>query len=326
MKKKRSILLALSVFTLFGFNSSFVKASDIKWPTKTVEVVVTANAGGDTDFNARTFAKYFKKYAGKSMVITNTAGSNGMIAINQIKNAAPNGYKVLFCHTGQMIVNEVSGNNKGENYLEALEISAIPAIDKGTILVANPKSNIKTVVEMVEKAKSAPATLIYGTELGGYSHLQGLMLQEKSGAKLKFVDVGSTSDKITSLLGNRIDVAAITYGSVADYLKTGELVALAQFNEKRNEHLDSNIPTFKEAGLDFAMEKPYIISFPKGTDKKIIDKMQEIVKKVIEDEKYAKDLYDSYKQPVEFLLREDAKVRLNETREEFLQYKNLLKK
>ncbi|MGL5542564.1 MAG: hypothetical protein ACRDB2_04425, partial [Fusobacteriaceae bacterium] len=62
------------------FSSIKGYSNDVKWPTKTVEVLVTANAGGDTDFNARTFAKYFRKYTGKSMVITNMAGSNGMIA------------------------------------------------------------------------------------------------------------------------------------------------------------------------------------------------------------------------------------------------------
>ena len=334
MKKKLSTLLTIMVIALLGLvgcgkeegSAKAESSATAEWPTKAVEVLVTAGAGGDTDFNARTFAKYFKKYTGKPMVISNVKGSNGMIAINQVKNSPTDGYKMIFGHTGQMIINEVSGNNNGENYLETLQVAAIPAIDKGTVLVANPKSGFKNIQEMVKMAKQDPESIVYGTELGGYSHLQGIMLQENAGMKLKFVDVGSTSDKITALLGDRIDLAAITYGSVADYIKTGELLAIGQFNEKRNENLDADIPTIKEAGIDFAMEKPYITVFPKGTDQTIIDKMNEVVEKVANDPDYKKDLYTAYKQPVEYLLQKDAMGRLNETRENFMKFQGLLKK
>jgi len=307
------------------FSSSYATAnSEIEWPVKPVQVLVTANAGGDTDFNARTFAKYFKKYTGKPMIIANTSGSNGMIAINTIKNSRSDGYKILFSHTGQLIVNEVSGNNNGENYLNSLKIVGIPAIDKGTILVGNPKSGFENLSELLKISKKNPHKFIYGTEFGGYSNLQGVMLENNAGVDWKFVDSGTTSEKITALLGDRIDLAAITYGSVADYIKTGDLIALGQFNVKRNENLDQNIPTLKEAGINFSMEKPYVISLPKNTSDEISKKIQDIIVKIASDDDYKRELFKSYKQPVEYKLGKEAIQLLKLTRKDFMKYQGQL--
>ena len=101
--------LLLGTLTSCGNSSSSSGDNAEEWPTKAVNVVVTASAGGDTDFNARTFATYFEKVTGQPMVITNTAGGGGSVATSEVKDSKPDGTKILFCHTGQMIVNEVAG-------------------------------------------------------------------------------------------------------------------------------------------------------------------------------------------------------------------------
>lgn len=298
-------------------------SSSTDWPQKTVQVIVPAGAGGDTDFNARTFATYFKKVTGQTMVVTNQSGGGGSVATSTVKDASPDGYTMLFGHTGQMIVNEVAGLI--DYNMDSFNIACIPAVDKGTVLVASESSGIKTVDDLIKKAKAEPGKLLYGSELGGYSNLQGVMLEDKAGISFKIVDTGSASDKISNLLAGRIDIAAITFGSVKDYQKTGQLNIIGQFNSERNENL-SDIPTLKEGGIDFAMEKPYIIAFPKETDPAIIDKMSSIAKQITEDSEYAETLKASYNQPISFLDTSDAVSLLKSTREDFMNYKGKLGK
>ncbi|WP_141722881.1 tripartite tricarboxylate transporter substrate binding protein [Cellulosilyticum sp. I15G10I2] len=297
--------------------------STTDWPTKTVQVVVTASAGGDTDFNARTFATYFEKYTGKSMVITNTPGGGGSVATSEVKNAKNDGYKILFCHTGQMIVNEVAGLI--DYNMDDFDIAGIPAIDKGTVLVASAQSGITSIDDLVAKAKTQPGKISYASELGGYSHLQALILMKQADIELKILDIGSSSEKITNLLGGRVDLAAISYGAVKDYAETGDLVILGQYNNERNENL-GDVPTFKESNLNVAMEKPYIISFPKGTDPAIIEKMNALTEQIAADEDYKKDLLEGYKQPVDYLLKDDAIALLKTTRDDFMSYREDLLK
>ena len=297
--------------------------TETAWPTKTVEVLVTASAGGDTDFNARTFAKYFEEITGQTMIITNMGGGGGSVATSQVKNSATDGNTILFTHTGPMIVNEVAG--LVDYGYDAFDVAAIPAVDKGVILVASKQSGLTDAADLVAKAKATPGDIIFGTELGGYSHLQGLMLMDQAGIDMKVVDVGSAAEKVTNLLGGRIDVAAISYGTIQDYLKTGDMVALGQFSAERNEFL-GDIKTLTEQGLDFAMEKPYIIAFPKGTDAKIIEKMSSIAKQISADPDYAKDLETGFKQPVTVYETADAIQIIKETRDEFFKFQDLLKK
>lgn len=320
---KKLIALTIVATLVIGLVFAQSNKAAANWPSKPVQVIVPAGAGGDTDFNARTMAKYFEKITGKSMVITNMNGGGGSIATSTVKTAQPDGTVMLFGHIGQVIVNEVSG--LVDYGYDAFEIVSIPAIDKGSVLVASKKSGFKSVQDALAKAKSAPGTVVFGTELGGLTHLQGLIFQKEAGIQMKIVDVGSASDKITSLLGGRIDLAAITFGAVKDYQTTGDLVILAQFNNNRNPLIGA-VPTFKEQGVDFAMEKPYVMAFPKGTDPVIIQRMAKIMRQITEMPEYAKDLEQGFKQPVDYLGPTDAVALLKSIRTDFMQYRDMIQR
>jgi tripartite-type tricarboxylate transporter receptor subunit TctC len=318
---KAAIRLTLAAAAL-AVSGAAVAADATAWPTKPVQVIVPASPGGDTDFNARTMARFFTKITGKPMIVTNVSGGGGSVAMAQVRSAAPDGNTMLFAHTGMMIVNEVSGLI--DYSFDAFDICCIPAVDKGVVFVSSKKSGLKDVAEVVAKVKAQPGTVIYGTELGGFSHLQGLMFQSKAGVQLKIVDTGPAADKITNLLGGRIDLASITYGAVKDYQSTGDMNMVAQFNDKPNPLIPS-VKTFKEQGMAFQMEKPYIIAFPKGTDPAIVRKMADVMKQITQDPAYAKALEEGFKQPVTFYGTKEAIELLNGVRTEFMQYKDLLR-
>ncbi|MGK9063796.1 tripartite tricarboxylate transporter substrate binding protein [Stutzerimonas chloritidismutans] len=319
MKKTISASLISAVLAT-AVSGAFAAETD--WPSRPVQVVVIANAGGDTDFNARTMAKYFTKITGEAMVITNVAGGGGTLAAEQVKQADPDGNTILFTHTGQLIVNEVAGLT--EDSLDAFDICCIAGVDKGAIFVASKDSGIKSLEDLIAKSKAEPSSVTYGTEMGSYSHLQGLMFEGLTDTKLKMVDAGTVSEKVVAMLGGRIDLAAISYGSVQDYVTSGEMVALGQPNAERNELL-GKIPTFKEQGVDFVMDKPYVVAFPDGTDPAIIEKMAGIMKQITEMPEYAEELRKTFKQPVSYYGTEQSLERLKETREDFMQYKDELR-
>ena len=320
MKKRVAITLVAAALAV---STGVFAQADVKWPTKPAQVIVPGGAGGDTYFNARQMARYFEKLAGKPMVVTNVNGGGGTIAMAQVQGAAPDGHTLFFGHTGMLIVNEVSGLIDYK-FDAKMDISCIPAIDKGIVFIASKKSGFKGLPDDVAKAKAQPGTVIYGTELGGYSHLQGLMFAKQAGVQLKVVDVGSASDKITSLLGGRIDLASISFGPVKDYAATGDMTMVAQFSKERNPLL-GDIKTYNEQGVSFDMEKPYIIAFPKGTDPAIIKKMADVMQQITKDPAYAKAPEDGFKQPVSFLHTKEAIEHLNKVRDDFMQYKDLLR-
>ena len=313
-----SALVGMGVLT----THSATFADEVKWPTRPIQVVVIANPGGDTDFNARMMAKYFNEITGKTMVVTNVAGGGGTLAAEQVKGAAADGNTILFTHPGQLIVNEVAGLT--EDSYEVFDVACIAGVDKSTVFVASKQAGVNSMKELIEKSKANPGSITYGTEMGSFSHLQGLMLEKLTGAKLKMVDGGTVSDRVVGMLGGRLDMGAITYGSVQDYVQGGQMVALGQPNEERNAML-GEVPTLKEQGLDITMDKPYVVAFPKGTDPAIVKKMSDIMKQITEQPGYAEDL-KKFKQPVAFYGTEEAKQILAKTREDFMQFKDELRK
>lgn len=323
MKKtfRASLLSALVGMGALATHSATF-ADEVNWPTRPVQVVVIANPGGDTDFNARMMAKYFNEITGKTMVVTNVAGGGGTLAAEQVKGAAADGNTILFTHPGQLIVNEVAGLT--EDSYEVFDVACIAGVDKSTVFVASKQAGVNSMKELIEKSKANPGSITYGTEMGSFSHLQGLMLEKLADIKLKMVDGGTVSDRVVGMLGGRLGMGAISYGSVQDYVQGGQMVALGQPNEERNAMI-GDVPTLKEQGLDITMDKPYVVAFPKGTDPAIVKKMSDIMQQIAEKPAYAEDL-KKFKQPVTFFATEEAKQILAKTREDFMQFKDELRK
>ena len=101
-------VLALAAFVSCKGKENKGTSADIDWPKKSINIVVPFAAGGNSDINARTIAKYLTKELKQPVVITNVAGSGGSIGAAQVKNSANDGYTVLV-HQISMHMAQVSG-------------------------------------------------------------------------------------------------------------------------------------------------------------------------------------------------------------------------
>jgi tripartite-type tricarboxylate transporter receptor subunit TctC len=189
------ITAALSVTALALMSTSAFAETD--WPTRTVNVIIGASPGGDTDFNARTTARFFEEITGTSMVITNMPGGGATIASSAVRDSDPDGYTMLFGHTGHLIVTEVSG--LADYGIDDFEICCIPAVDQGAVFVTSAHSGIENIDDLVQRTEEEPGSVIFGAELGGYSPLQGLIFEQETGADMMAVDTGSAADTPCSL-------------------------------------------------------------------------------------------------------------------------------
>ena len=126
---KKLLTRTLVSAVLAATASTALAADATDWPKRPIQVVVPAGAGGDTDFNARTMAKYFTQLTGKSMVVTNMGGGGGTIAVSHVQGSNPDGNTIFFGHTGQLVVNEVAG--LADYSYDVLDIACIAAVDKG---------------------------------------------------------------------------------------------------------------------------------------------------------------------------------------------------
>jgi len=256
------------------------------FPKKTIQFVVPANAGGATDLGARIIAKYMETELGQPTVIVNMAGAGGTIASRKVKDSDADGYTALYFHNG-MLIGHLMGT--AEYSYDAFKCAGIVLHDNTNSFYVNAKSDIKSLGDLVAKAKANPETLTYATETGSFTHLQALAFQKAAGIKFNVVDVGTDSQKIAALKGNKVDVIPNLYTTAKQYVDSGDFRLLGFFTDKRNP-IAPEIPTAKEQGVNFSHAGYYFgIFFPKNTPDSIVAKVSATLKKIAENPEFKQE-------------------------------------
>ncbi len=337
MKKTKILaaLLALSMAVISGCGStapassnnvsseapavSSSEAADVEYPTDTVQLIVPLKPGGDTDLNARMFAKYLEQELGKSVVVVNVEGAGGTIGMDQVKDSKPDGHSVLFFHTEAMLT-EIAGliDYKLE---EGFELAGTCIVDNTTVLATHKDAPYKTLPELVEYAKANPGEVEFGMQTGGYPHLIGLALEAITQTDFNLVDVGGNAAKTTALLGHKTDVINTQYGLNQEYFKNGEFINLGLCSKERNP-LMPDLMTTTEQGFAMDFNKFFFCAMPKGTPEAVVNKFTAAMKAVCENPEFIAEasrsfLTAEYKNPQETL------TYANEVYENLIQYKDL---
>lgn len=307
MKKRMIRLLGLILaFTLLLAGCAGGKAEAPEdWATGPVSVVVPYSPGGDTDTYCRALFDRVGKILGVTFVITNQTGGSGMVASMNVMSQKPDGYTLLFCHTGAALVQEATGMVEF-SYTDDFTNVCTVAIDETYALVAvDPNGQYGRYSRgwidldgMIEDAKANPGAIRYSTVFGSTTQYVGQMLERDAGVSFDNIDVGSDSaSRTTALLGGQVDLMVANYMNVRDYIENGDLVCLGIMAGERVEGID--FPTFVEQGCpNVVIAKKYEIKFPKGVDQMIVDKLADACRQVTEDQEFIDLLATYYAQPL----------------------------
>ena len=261
--------------------------ADVKWPTKTIQVVVPASAGGDTDAQIRRFAQYLGKELGVSVAIVNMPGASSTIGGDYVYKAKPDGYTMLALNP-ESFAPYYFGISKHPSSDYA--IAGIGAFDDTLIFCTRKGSPYPTLDALVKAAKANPGKIeLPAMQPGGYSYMSALLFEKSLGVKFNLTDISGNSEKITQLLAGKVDVIGNQYGFVKDYIKSGDFIPYCLLADKRNPEFP-DVPTLKELGYESegitSVPKYFFFAFPKDTDQAIVDKFSAALKKVVENPEY----------------------------------------
>ena len=256
-----------------------------EWPERSIELIVPANPGGDTDANARALAAALKEELGWDVIVTNMAGGSGSVAFEDALTNPSDGYRFVFYHNGG-VTSELMGMYDF-NIIDDFKLAGMPFMDYSNAFLINAENpNFKDVNSMVEYMKANPNTVTFATETGNFTHLQVLAFEAAAGVKFNIVDAGTAAQKITELLGKRLDVIATQAGLVRDYVTTGQFTILGIMSEDEMKIGDVTLKTVKEQGYDVVFSKFFYLAAPNAADDAVVAKMNEGLQKAIENEKF----------------------------------------
>jgi tripartite-type tricarboxylate transporter receptor subunit TctC len=260
----RSILLALSLLVL----ASHPAASQ---SGRTIRLIVPANAGASTDFVARLSADHMSRTHGVTVVVENRPGASGMIGVEAVSRAAPDGNTLLVTANTYLL----DGQTKKASYHPVKDFEPICyLVDTPAQLLVNGESPYRTLADLFGAARSKPGELsLAAVGPGSTYHLGMASLTRKAGVSMTYVPYPGSAPATTALLGNHVTSAISGYAVVAPQVKAGKLRALATGTAKRIEP-EPDVPTLDELGFkDFVIDNWFGVVAPAKTPK---DKLAEL--------------------------------------------------
>jgi tripartite-type tricarboxylate transporter receptor subunit TctC len=220
------------------------------------------------------------------------AGAGGTVGAQQAASSRPDGYRMLFYHTGNLYVNKLLGATDLDQ--NAYEIACVGILDDTNVLVTNKEAGFADAKDFLTKARAAPGKYSVGTTISGFSFFVVCKMEAAGKFTLNPVDYGGAAPMIPAVMGNKVPLVANSYGVFKQYIDNGTLIPLMVSSEKRNPSFP-DVPTVGELGLkDATAARAYFFGFPKGTDKAIVKKLSDAVGAIQKNAAYVEDIKKAY--------------------------------
>jgi tripartite-type tricarboxylate transporter receptor subunit TctC len=240
------------------------------YPDRNILLIVPFAPGGPTDIIARIISAAFQKSLGQSVIVDNRGGAAGNIGMAAAARAVPDGYTLLLTSTA-IAVNPALFNKLGyDPFKDFAPISEL--VNAPNVIVVRADSGIKSIADLVARAKAAPGTFNYSSPgVGTKSHLYGEELKLRAGIQMTHVPYRGAGPAALAVLEGTTQVGSVALAAAESLVKSGQLRALAVTGAKRWFSLP-DVPTMIESGYPGFVSDTFNALFaPAGTPAPIVD-------------------------------------------------------
>ena len=287
---KRTALnvLALSLVLIAGAGASTARADE--YPNKPIRIISDSAPGSAVDVTFRIVMDRLGKQLGQQIVPVAQPGASGAIAAHAAADAVADGY-TLFAPAISLFI---TLPGKAPNLPLVLPRDFLPVaslLDQPMFICASAKSDIKTLPELIARAKQNPGQISFAaTGIGRITHLTGLLLQTRAGIKMQVVPyTGGPAAALVDVIGGRVPLIIEGYSGLAGAIQAHTLVPLAVASRRRLPDFP-DLPTVAETLPGFAAGGWQGIVAPLGTPAANIQKVNDALKSVLAEPDLAKQL------------------------------------
>ncbi len=251
------------------------------WPDRPIKLMVGFPAGGASDLMARIVAERLGQALGQAVVVDNRPGAAGTLAASLVAKAAPDGYTLLLASPTAITLAPTTMAGK-LSYDPAKDFVPVTMVNRyPLILIANPALGVKTVPELLAKARAQPGKINFGSF--GANTSGGLateMMKLMSKTDMLHVPYNGGAPAMQALLGGSIDLFFDTAVTALANVKGGKVVAIAVSSAKRTS-LAPELPTVAETLPGFEADSWTGLVVPAGTPPAVVARLQAEVAKMV---------------------------------------------
>jgi tripartite-type tricarboxylate transporter receptor subunit TctC len=294
--KRLAVLIAALIAVAFGASAADAQ----KYPDRPIKVIVPYAPGGATDIVARIVGDEFQKITGQGFVVLNKPGAFGLLAVEEMAKAAPDGYTLMI---GNVSTNAITPIIYAKKFTFDYEKGVVPVmrlVDVPAFLVVTTKNFApKTVPELIAYAKAHPGGVRYGTVgVGSYPHYDMAYFAKRAGNldMVAFPNKAGATGVIQDMLRGDVHASFLNVASTAGLVQSGQLRPIALVNHTRlPEYPD--IQTMKEAGFPDVGTLAWQAMFaPAGTPEPVLEALFKAVKQALQSpgavEKFGKQHFN----------------------------------
>ena len=288
---KRLLFLGISLVLVAGA----VSAQD--YPTRPINIIVPAAAGGPTDTLTRVLAQQMSDALKQQMIVENVGGAGGTIGINRAAKAKPDGYTLLLYHVG-MATSPALYRKLPYDTLNDFDYIGQVA-DLPMMMIAKKATPASNFAEFLTYAKANKDKLTYANAgLGSASYLCGILFMSAVDANFTMVPYKGTGPAMNDLIGGQVDFMCDQSPNTVPQIKSGNVKAYGVTTPARLASMP-DMPTLDEQGLKgFNLVVWNGVFAPKGIPKAAQDKLVAALQTAVQAPAFRTRMGDLAAEPV----------------------------
>jgi tripartite-type tricarboxylate transporter receptor subunit TctC len=279
---KPTIGISVAIVIAIALVAGVVPMRAQDYPTRSITVIVPFPAGGASDVVARIISNQMSKILGQPFIIENVSGAGGTVGSARAAAAAPDGYTLLAAAMGSHVAAPVLTPNVKYDPLVDFVPIGITAHSPAVVIARKdfPAQDLKEFVAVLRQQGGALKQAHGG--IGASSHMACLLFTEQIGSKPTLVAYRGSGPALNDLLGGHVDFMCEQSVSVAESVLAGLVKAYVVSAPERLAMLP-NVPTAKEAGVDYEMSVWSGLFAPKGVAAEVTAKLADALDKALDE-------------------------------------------
>ena len=269
---KRALLSKWGATLLCGCGAFSLTAQAQQWPNRPVRIVNPTQAGGPSDIMARSVAQKFTEAFGQTFIVDNRPGANGIIGVDLVAKASPDGYTLLAGTNGQLIANTaVFPKLPFDAVRDFAPITIV--VSSPFVLVVNASLPAKSVPELVALATAKPGMSYSSFGPASIAHFGMELIQLRTGMKLTHVPYKGGAPSAAALVAGEVNASLDSVQNQLQFIRGNRVRALALANGTRLKVMPE-VPTMAEAGVaGVEIGGWYSLLAPAGTPRAVINRL-----------------------------------------------------
>lgn len=244
------------------------------YPSKPIRIISPLASGGSGDALARSVGETLAEALGQPVVIDNRPGANGIIGVDLVAKAAPDGYTLLVASGGNIVINPALYASKLPFNIERDLIPITQIATQSFIAHVAPGFPATSIKSLIAIAKSKPESINFASAgAGSTAHLTAVLFESMTGVRMTHVPYKGAAQGRVAVMARECDLMFDGLLAALPLIRAGKLRGLGVTGAKRS-NVAPDIPTISESGVPgYSADAWYGMFAPSGTPAPFITKL-----------------------------------------------------